>query len=145
MFFWVVFVFAPFGVALVVGLAWILGGLGDARLADPGAARRRLTADDPAFVIQEVVVAVDGRGAIFTGEIDGRRPGVAVLVPLGDRFVSRVLGAGDVVDAAIEEGGVLRIDTRDLTRRTLRLRLEEGAAPAWLALLRHLAAREGRR
>ncbi|MEZ4451344.1 MAG: hypothetical protein R3B09_17830 [Nannocystaceae bacterium] len=138
MLFWMLFVFAPLGVAATLGLTWLVGGFKDARLEAADAARRWLRELDPAFEVQDVVLAVDGRGAIFTGEIDGREPGVALLVPLGDRFFSRVLGSGDVVAASLDEGGALRIDTHDLTRRTLRLRLEEGAAPAWLALLREL-------
>lgn len=139
MLFWMLFVFAPIGVAAVIALTWLVGGLGDARLTSGDVARRWLFELDPAFAVDEVVLAVDGRGAIFTGRIDGRRPGVALLVPLGDRFVSRVLGAGDVVQAAVDERGALEIDTRDLTRRRLELRLADGVAPAWLALLRELA------
>ncbi|MCB9706373.1 MAG: hypothetical protein H6711_31295 [Myxococcales bacterium] len=125
----VLFIVAPLGVLGVIGLTWLFGGLRDASLASPEIARQRLAELDPGFVAAGVTLARSGAGAIFSGAGD-HKPRIAVLVPLGDRFVSRVLGPGDVVDAAVV-GERLVIRTRDFTGPRLALALGAGEAERW--------------
>ena len=133
---WMILVFAPLGVALVVLLTYAVGDLGDARLADEAAARARLAEQVPDFTAATVLLADGGRGALLAGGDE-----VALLIPLGDCFVGRVLARGDVLEVLSEETGsiVLRLD--EATRPRLRLRFAAAAARAQaLAWLTPLAA-----
>lgn len=132
MLFWMLVVVAPLGIAAVLALSVAMGGLGVARLGDHEDARRLLYDHEPDFTAHEVTLALDGHGAIFTGEIDGHLPAIATLTPLGDRFVSRVFRRGDVLATSTDLLGILYIDTADITRRTLKLCLGRRAAPTWV-------------
>lgn len=113
---WMVFLFAPVGVALVVLLTYAVGDLGDARLADEAAARARLAEQAPGFAATTVLLADGGRGALLAGE-----QSIGLLVPLGDGFVGRVLRRGDVLEVRSEETGTITLRLDEATRPRLRL------------------------
>lgn len=138
---WMIFLFAPVGVALVVLLTYAVGDLGDARLADEAAARARLAEQAPGFAAEAVLLADGGRGALLPGE-----RAVGLLVPLGDDFVGRVLTPGDVLEVTSEETGAIVLRLDEATRPRLRLPFAAAAARAralaWLTPLTATAPEE---
>lgn len=127
------------GIALIVAAIWALGGRAPGRIADAAGARRAAAEGLFGFVGGEVVLAVDGAGALVHAE---HGEGIAVLSPLGDRFVARLLAPGDVASLAHRGDGdvvELTIRTADFTMRNMRLRFapaDAAQAERWLAPLR---------
>lgn len=92
------------GVLLLTGMAWLLGFRDDPPLTAARAAEE--AGRIPGFRPAGVLLAADGRSALVEAE-DGA---LAVVLPLGDRLVSRPLPRG-----ALPEG-----DTFDLGEPFLR-------------------------
>lgn len=119
--------FSVVGVALLVLLARLLGfarrpGLDSADLA------ARLAADAlPGFAPAETALSRDGAGALVAGR-DGR---VALVRPLGDRFVVRPLKSPIVGRA----GPVLRVRPDEPMFPETSLDLGDAAAMRWAARL----------
>ncbi len=89
------------GVALLIWLTRALGFARAARLADAAQARRLAADALPGFHPADAVLSRDGAGALIADH-DGR---VALVRPLGDRFVVRLLCGGEAARA----GPVLRV------------------------------------
>jgi hypothetical protein len=89
------------GVAVLIWLARALGFARPPRIADAALAGRIAADALPGFRPADAAVSRDGAGALVAGQ-DGR---VALVRPLGDRFVVRALAGGAVARA----GTVLRV------------------------------------
>ena len=127
----IVLLIVPIGVLAAIGLTWLCGGWVDARIADAEEAGERLRELEPGFEVAEVCLAEGGAGAIVAGRYD-QRPAIAVLFANGDELVSRVLHAADLRGVELgEEGGLLRIHTRDFTSPVIDLRLDPAEADGW--------------
>jgi hypothetical protein len=87
--------FSFLGVALLIWLARALGFAASPRLADAGLAGWLAGEALPGFRPTEIALSRDGAGALVASE-DGR---VALVRPLGDRFVVRALDGGEVARA----------------------------------------------
>jgi len=126
---------APIGVVIVVVVLRWIGGWRDARLEEEGAARARLAEQEPAFVVDAVMMAQEGRGAVVKGGLRGRAA-VALLAPLGDRFVVHTLRPGGLRWLRADEGATLTMRTEAVASGTITMRFpSEGAAKqaqAWL-------------
>jgi hypothetical protein len=120
-------VFSLIGVALLIGLARLLGFARRGGLVDAGLAERLAVDALPGFRPCDVAVSRDGAGALVAGR-DGR---VALVRPLGDRFVVRPLAHPLVARA----GAVLRVRPDEMMFPETALDLGEGAASLWAARL----------
>ncbi|MCU0890331.1 MAG: hypothetical protein MUE77_00995 [Sandarakinorhabdus sp.] len=87
--------------ALLIWLTRMLGFARAPRIADAGLAARLVPDALPGFQPADVALSRDGAAALVAAG-DGR---VALVRPLGDRFVVRTLSASDVA----RSGGVLRV------------------------------------
>ena len=119
--------FSVIGVALLIGLARLLGFARRGGLVDAGLARRLAADALPGFQPADAAVSRDGAGALVAGQ-DGR---VALVRPLGDRFVVRLLAHPLVARA----GAVLRVRPDEAMFPETVLDLGEGAASQWAARL----------
>jgi hypothetical protein len=93
--------FSILGVALLVWLARAMGFARTPRIDDAGLAGRLAADALPGFRPADVALSSDGAGALVAAG-DGR---VALVRPLGDRFVVRPLVGADVA----RSGTVLRV------------------------------------
>ncbi len=119
--------FSVIGVIALVVLARLLGFARRPQI-DDGALAARLAAEAlPGFRPVETAVSRDGAGALVAGQ-DGR---VALVRPLGDRFVVRPLKAAIVGRA----GGVLRVRPDEAMFPETVLDIGEPAALAWAGRL----------
>lgn len=125
------------GIALIVLVVWLTGGLRNVSIADTDAVRRHLALDHPDFEPGDVRLAADKRSALAVG---GERQ-IAVLFALGDRITIRLLGPGDLAGAAAR-GGDLILTLTDLGVRRMVLALGDAeTARAWAARLDRLLIR----
>ncbi len=102
-------------VGLVVGLSWRLGGRRDAR-ATPEAASGRLAFDEPDFNARAWFFDRRGRAALAISDTE-----VAVVVPHGDRLVTRRMRLNRALIAADATRLTVRFDAPG--RRTVTLEL----------------------
>lgn len=89
------------GVAVLMWLTRVMGFARVPRLADAGLAERLAADALPSFWPTEVALSRDGAGALVAAG-DGR---VALVRPLGDRFVVRALCGGEAARA----GSILHV------------------------------------
>lgn len=126
------------GIALIVLVVWLFGGLRSASIDDTDTVRRYLALDHPEFEAGELRLAADKRSALMLDR--GERRG-AVLFALGDRVTVRIVAPGDLAGVAAR-GGDLVLTLTDLGARRLILRLGDAeAAQAWAARLDRLLIR----
>ncbi len=122
------------GIALIVLVVWLVGGLRNASIDDADTVRRHLALDHPEFEPGELRLAADK--ILDRGE---RRS--AVLFALGDRVTVRIVAPGDLAGVAAR-GGDLVLTLTDLGARRLTLRLGDAkAAQAWAVRLDRLLIR----
>lgn len=130
---------APIAIALLVFVSWRAGGWRTAALDDADTAAQRLKADYPDFMAEETLLSADGRTALLHG---GKSGTLALVSSLGDSFLTRRLGPGEVKAATIEEdgdGAVLVVKLDDFTCPAVRVRLSDRAAgEPWLERARAL-------
>lgn len=119
--------FSVVGVALLVLAARLMGFARRPGLASADLAARLAVEALPGFRAAETALSRDGAGALVAGQ-DGR---VALVRPLGDRFVVRPLQAAVVTRA----GAVLRVRPDEAMFPETRLDLGEAAAMHWAARL----------
>lgn len=119
--------FSVIGVVALVVLARLLGFARRPQIADAALAARLVAEALPGFRAAETVVSRDGSGALVAAR-DGR---VALVRPLGDRFVVRPLKAPIVARA----GGLLRVRPDEAMFPETALDLGEVAALNWAARL----------
>lgn len=119
--------FSVIGVAGLVLLARLLGFARRPKLADAALAGRLVAEALPGFAPAETAVSRDGAGALVAGR-DGR---IALVRPLGDRFVVRPLKSPIVGRA----GGTLRVRPDEPMFPETALDIGEAAALAWAARL----------
>lgn len=115
--------FSVIGVVALVVLARLLGFARRPQIADAALAARLAAEALPGFRAAETAVSRDGSGALVAAH-DGR---VALVRPLGDRFVVRPLQAPIVARA----GGLLRVRPDEAMFPETSLDLGEPAALAW--------------
>lgn len=101
-----------------------LGGFTPAHLHSKADALARLKLDYPAFAEQETVIAGDGKSAIVAGA-DGS---IALVQAVGDRFLTRLLGPGDINALFLEPSD-------DVGEQRLRLRLNDFTNTAFKLVL----------
>lgn len=118
---------APIGVVIVVVVLRLIGGWRDAQLVDEEAARARLREQEPEFVAREVILAREGRGAVVRGRLRGRAA-VALLAPLGDRFVVQTLPQGGLRGLAVTDASTLMMKTGALAGGTITMTFADPAA-----------------
>jgi len=112
------------GIALIVLVVWLLGGMRTASLGDEAAARARIALDHPEIAIADLVMARDRLSALgFAG--DGA--GLVAVVAVGDRAAVRVLRPPEVRNARLR-GADLALTLTDLGAPRLVFRLTDGAA-----------------
>lgn len=115
------------GVALLVILAWRLGALKTARLADVDAAEKRFAQDFPSLKPLHGVISAGGALALLALE-DGQ---VGAVFAVGDKFATRLWRSGGLVSVE-DEGDEFVIRTGDMTCPTLTASgLNEAARSAW--------------
>jgi hypothetical protein len=115
--------FSVLGVVALVVLARLFGFARRPQIADAALAARLVAEALPGFRAAETAVSRDGSGALVAAH-DGR---VALVRPLGDRFVVRPLQAPIVARA----GGLLRVRPDEAMFPETSLDLGEPAALAW--------------
>jgi len=126
------------GIALIVLVVWLVGGLRNASIDGADAVCRRLALDHPEFEPGELRLAADKRSALILDRSERRS---AVLFALGDRVTVRIVAPGDLAYVAAR-GGDLVLTLTDLGARRLILRLGDAeAAQAWAARLDRLLIR----
>ncbi len=127
------------GVALILLVVWLTGGLRSASLADAASVRDLLAASHPGVAYDDIAVAADRRSAVAVAA-SGRE---AVLVlAVGDRITTRIIAPGDL--AAVRSiGETVLVTFADLGVRRVRMTLEKtGRAERLAARLQgFLAAR----
>lgn len=101
-----------------------LGGFTPAHLDSATDALARLKLDYPAFAEQETVIGGDGKSAIVVGT-DGS---IALVQAIGDRFLTRLLGPGDISALFLEPSD-------DVGEQRLRLRLNDVTNTAFKLVL----------
>ena len=127
---WQQFIAVP-GVALLVLLAWRLGALKTARLADSEAAEHRFAQDFPNLKPTHSVISADRELALL-GLENGQ---VGAVFAVGDKFATRLWRGGELVSAE-SEGDRLVIRTGDMSRPTLAMHgLSEADRSVWQELL----------
>jgi len=126
------------GIALIVLVVWLVGGLRSASIDDADTVRRYLALDHPEFEPGELRLAADKRSALILDRGERRS---AVLFALGDRVTVRIVAPGDLAGVAAR-GGDLVLTLTDLGARRLILRLGDAeAAQAWAARMERLLIR----
>ena len=126
------------GIALIVLVVWLVGGLRSASIDDADTVRRYLALDHPEFEPGELRLAADKRSALILDRGERRS---AVLFALGDRVTVRIVAPGDLAGVAAR-GGDLVLTLTDLGARRFILRLGDAeAAQAWAARLDRLLIR----
>jgi hypothetical protein len=116
-------IFTPIlGIVLLVLAARAFGFARNPRLADAAEAAGIAAAALPGFRPGDAAIAVDGRAAL----VAGRDGAVALVSPMGDRWVVRLL---DDTDARLD-GGTLLVRPREWLFPRVRLDLG-AAAPGW--------------
>ena len=126
------------GIALIILVVWLAGGLRSASVDDAEAVRRHLALDHPEFEPGELRLAADKRSALAVDRGERR---IAVLFALGDRVTIRIVAPGDLAGAAAH-GGDLVLTLTDLGARRIVLRLGDAElAQAWAARLDRLLIR----
>lgn len=130
-----VMVMAPLGVLLLVAITWWLGGWKTARLADEGAALRRLRLDMPDFQADQILLAKDGSAALLREAGSGRLVAVAAN---GDGFFTRDIQPAQAAAARFEDGHQsLVIDAPDFSAPRIKLPVTDPAqAQAWITRLK---------
>jgi hypothetical protein len=119
--------FSLIGVAVLVLLTRLLGFARRPLLASAELAAQLARDALPGFVPAEIAFSRDGAGALVAAR-DGR---VALVRPLGDRFVVRPLKAAIVARA----GGLLRVRPDEAMFPETALDLGEAAATNWAGRL----------
>ena len=119
--------FSVIGVVALVVLARLLGFARRPQIADAALAARLVAEALPGFQAAEAAVSRDGSGALVAAH-DGR---VALVRPLGDRFVVRPLEAPIVARA----GGLLRVRPDEAMFPETALDLGEAVAMRWAGRL----------
>ncbi len=99
------------GVSGVVLLVHLTGGSRRARLEDELAARARFGVDYPDLAIVAVYLTQDGDAAFLALE-DSR---VGIVAAVGDRFLTRMVGAHDLAGTPRVTGATLMLRLRDFT------------------------------
>lgn len=120
------------GIAAIVLAIHLTGGTRDARLAGAEEARDRFLEDHPDAVITAVALTADRRTAF----LDCGGGQVGMVQGFGDRFLTRLVPAGDIViERAGERGVTVRMN--DFTWRGGTFAFADGAeADRVLALLK---------
>ena len=127
------------GVVLLAFLAWRLGALRTARLANIEMAEKRFAQDFPNLKPSHSFVSTDGQAALLFFE-DGTAGAVFVV---GDKFATRLWRPG-ALQNIVSESGRLVIETKDMTRPKLAIKgLEATGAEIWQRRLAALVE-EGR-
>lgn len=111
------------GVALIVAVSALLGGLRSARL-DAAAARARLAEDEPDFRPAAILVGADGRSAVAVAE-GGE---AAALFAVGDRIATRRFRIGAFEARA--QGTEIEILLKDPSKWRLKLAAPTAAEAA---------------
>lgn len=119
--------FSVLGVALLIGLARLLGFARHPAIMDAGLAARLAADALPGFAPADTAISRNGAGALVAAR-DGR---IALVRPLGDRFVVRPL----VRPLVARAGAVLRVRPDEAMFPETALDLGEGAASRWAARL----------
>jgi len=123
------------GIALIILVVWLAGGLRSASIDDAETVRRHLALDHPEFEPGDLRLAADKRSALA---IDRGKRRIAVLFALGDRVTIRIVVPGDLAGAAAH-GGDLVLTLTDLGAHRIVLRLGDVvAAQVWAAQLDRL-------
>ncbi len=122
--------FSLAGVALLVGLSYLLGAWRSARVTLPAAAER-LGFDEPDFKPGRWLVGVDGKSAAVWSA-DGAE--IGLVFAIGDDFATRRLKRSS---ATVErEGSALLFLLREPSRRAVRVAAADNtAAEQWLLRL----------
>lgn len=118
------------GVAVLVAVSALLGGVRSARVSEMSAAAR-LSFDEPDFARAAWRISADGRAA-FCVSADGREG--AVVFAVGDKLATRRFPLGAVVGAADGARLVLRFNDVTLPALTL-VASSETEAQAWAGAL----------
>jgi hypothetical protein len=126
------------GIALIVLVVWLTGGLRSATIDDGETVRGQLALDHPEFDPGDLRLAADKRSALAVDRAERR---IAVLFALGDRVTIRIVAPGDLA-GVLARGGDLVLNLADLGARRIVLRLDDAeAAHAWAARLDRLLIR----
>lgn len=130
---------APIGVAFLVLVIWALGGRGGASFANEAEALARLRQDffdyDPA---DSLLDQAEGQSALFTAK-NGFEGQVALITNMGDDFVTRMMGPGDVKALQLE-GAQLSFQVNEFTGRRVTITAAPELAQKWHARLEELEA-----
>lgn len=119
------------GIAAIIAAIHFSGGTKVARLEDVAAAQARFAVDFPAPVVQVVHLTTSGSDAFL--ELDDGR--VGLVHGVGDRFLTRVLGARDVASCRISGERAILLRLVDFTYGGGRFEFETAASAARIAAL----------
>lgn len=101
------------GVSAIVLAVHMTGGSVRASLADAQAARRRFAEDFPDAGTDRIVLTADRHAAFMA--IDGG--GLGMVEAVGDRFLTRLLRAGDILSLKRRDAVTLELTAGDFTWR----------------------------
>ncbi len=99
------------GVSGVVLIVHLTGGSRRARLDGDAMVRARFAQDFPDLAASAVYLTKEGDAAFL--QLDDGRTGI--VASIGDRFLTRVVGAADLAAAPRADGTVLHFRLRDFT------------------------------
>ncbi|MFN4165824.1 MAG: hypothetical protein ACK4GK_14705 [Ferrovibrio sp.] len=119
------------GIALILLLVWLTGGLRSARLADASEAAALLGAAETGFVAAEIAVS-STRDCAIAHDGHGR---LAMVFTSGAKLAARKLQRDDIATVTLtpqdDGSALLAIRTRAFTHSDFALRLDQGAAEDW--------------
>jgi len=128
------------GVSAIVLAVHMTGGSVRANIADAEAARLRFAVDHPDAGVERVVLTAD-RGTAFLA-IEGGMLGLVEAV--GDRFLTRMLGAGDILSMVRRDEVTMDITAGDFTWRGGQYRFDAAAEADAVAAMIDETRREER-
>lgn len=119
------------GIALILLLVWLTGGLRSARLADASEAAALLGAAETGFLTADIAVSRSGDCAIAH---DGHGH-LAVVFASGAKLAVRKLQRDEIATVTLtpqdDGSALLAIRTQAFTHPDFALRLDQGAAEDW--------------
>ncbi len=123
-----VLIIAIIAIAVLAVVLHKLGYTKRAKLADETQARDLFEKENPGSVVDEAALSRDGRTALLI--LRGEDHSLGLIQSIGDEFLTRILGAGQIARVDKKPGNTLNITFNDFTypRARVQFRSPPGAS-----------------